>query len=86
MSRPPVAAALEIDGLTVRYGETVAVDRVSLQVRPREVAALVGASGCGKTSLLRAVAGFEPPAAGTIRIDGRTVVGAGEWIPREFRR
>lgn len=78
--------ALALDELEVRYGTTVAVDRVSLTVRSQEVTALVGPSGCGKTSLLRAVAGFEKPARGSVCIDGRAVAGNGAWVAPEQRR
>jgi thiamine transport system ATP-binding protein len=67
---------LRIDGLTVRYGDTVAVDGFDLAVTEAEVVALLGPSGCGKTSVLRAVAGLEPPAAGRIVLDGRDVTDA----------
>jgi iron(III) transport system ATP-binding protein len=83
---PPRRPVVEVAGLTVRYGDTVAVDAVDLAVPEGELTVLVGASGCGKTSLLRAVAGFEVPAAGEVRIDGRTVVGPGTWVPPERRR
>ena len=46
---------------------------VDLQLRPGTITAVVGASGCGKTTLLRLVAGFETPDAGTISIAGRQV-------------
>jgi len=59
-----VVTGLAIRDAVVRYGPTVAVDRVSLDVAPGEVVALLGASGSGKSSLLRAVAGLEPLAAG----------------------
>ncbi|MGH9116770.1 MAG: ABC transporter ATP-binding protein [Acidimicrobiales bacterium] len=64
---------LDVDGLSVRYGDTVAVDGLDLVVGEAEVVALLGPSGCGKTSVLRAVAGLEPPAAGRIVLDGRDV-------------
>lgn len=64
---------LSIRDLTVRYGDTVAVDRVSLDVPTGDVLALVGPSGCGKSSLLRAVAGLVEPAAGSIAWDGDTI-------------
>jgi len=70
---PPAAKGVRVEGLTVRYGSTVAVDDVSLEVRPGELFFLLGPSGCGKTSLLRAVAGLEPAAAGRVLIGGRDV-------------
>ncbi len=72
----PVVAApvVEVRGLTVRYdGGTVAVDDVDLSVPAGGITALVGSSGCGKTSLLRAIAGFEEPVAGEVWVAGRCV-------------
>jgi len=60
----------EIDGLTVRFGETVAVDDASLSITTGERFAVMGPSGSGKSSLLRAVAGLEHVDSGTIAIDG----------------
>jgi putative spermidine/putrescine transport system ATP-binding protein len=62
----PSSVALE--GVTKRYGATVALDQVSLEVHPGELVALLGGSGCGKTTLLRVVAGLADPDAGRIRI------------------
>lgn len=64
------AAGLEVSSLTVRFGDAVAVDEVSLAVEPGETVAVVGPSGSGKSSLLRAVAGLERPATGTVTWDG----------------
>ena len=62
---------LRVEGLTVRYGERVAVDGVDLDAAAGEVVCVLGPSGCGKSSLLRAVAGLEPAAAGRVLLDGR---------------
>jgi thiamine transport system ATP-binding protein len=72
---------VELDGLTVRFGDLAALDDVSLSVEPGEFFTLVGPSGCGKTTTLRAVAGFEMPSAGTVGIAGRDMVG----VPPEDR-
>jgi spermidine/putrescine transport system ATP-binding protein len=61
---------IEISGLTKRFGDIVAVDDVTLTVRPGELLTLLGPSGCGKTTLLRLLSGFEQPSAGSIRISG----------------
>ena len=72
---------LEVCDVVVRYGggragrTVTAVDQVSLAVAPGEVVALLGGSGSGKSSLLRAVAGLEPLAAGTVSWDGADLAG-----------
>ena len=63
-------ALLEIIAAGKRFGETAAVDQVSLSVEEGEFFALLGPSGCGKTTLLRLIAGFEAPDSGQILIDG----------------
>jgi putative spermidine/putrescine transport system ATP-binding protein len=64
---------LAIEALTVAYGATRVLDRVSLDVDRGEMIALLGSSGCGKTTLLRAIAGFVVPEAGAIRVEGRDI-------------
>ena len=64
---------LVADGLTRVFGEQRAVDGVSFEVRPGELVALVGASGSGKTTTLRMVAGYENPDAGAVRFDGADI-------------
>jgi len=66
-------AKLEIDDVTMSFGDMRAVDHVSLHVAENETVVLLGPSGCGKTTCLRMVAGFVQPDAGRIVIGGRDV-------------
>jgi thiamine transport system ATP-binding protein len=66
---------LSVEGLTVAFGSDVAVDAVDLQVDDGHVLAVLGPSGSGKSSLLRAIAGLEPLRAGTVRWDGADLAG-----------
>ena len=68
------SVGLSVRGLVVAYGDLRAVDGVDLDVAAGEVVALLGASGSGKSSLLRAVAGLEDVADGSVAWDGRGVV------------
>ena len=68
------STGLSVRGLAVTYGGLRAVDGVDLEVAAGEVVALLGASGSGKSSLLRAVAGLEDVAAGEVAWDGRSMV------------
>ena len=63
--------ALEIAGLTVRYGPVAALQKLDLTIPPGELFVLLGGSGSGKTTLLRAIAGFLHPASGRILLDGQ---------------
>src|SRR5947199_1977796 len=76
-TRTPAASLmpsyLSIEALTVSYGGPPVLDRVSLDVERGEMVALLGSSGCGKTTLLRSIAGFVIPESGTIRIEGRDI-------------
>ncbi|WP_363331425.1 ATP-binding cassette domain-containing protein [Microbacterium sp. 69-10] len=67
------SGGVEIAGVTKHYGESTAVDDLSLSIRPGEFLSLLGPSGCGKTTTLRMIAGFEHPDSGDIRISGRSV-------------
>jgi len=64
------SVAVELEDVSVRYGELAALDSVSLSVEPGEFFTLVGPSGCGKTTTLRVLAGLETPTAGSVRVDG----------------
>ncbi len=75
---------VDIQDLVVAYGETVAVQSVSFEIAPGEVHVLLGHSGSGKTTILRALAGFERARSGELVIEGATVDGSG-WVPPERR-
>ena len=62
---------LSLNGLTLTYGDFTALDHVDLDVHDGEIVCVLGPSGSGKSSLLRAVAGLEPDALGTVAWDGR---------------
>jgi putative spermidine/putrescine transport system ATP-binding protein len=64
---------LSIENLSVSYGSTRVLDRVSLAVERGEMIALLGSSGCGKTTLLRSIAGFVIPDSGAIRVAGKDI-------------
>ena len=68
-----MTAYLSIDDLTVSYGATRVLDHVSLDVERGEMIALLGSSGCGKTTLLRSIAGFIRPDSGAIRVAGKDI-------------
>jgi len=67
---------LEVEGLRVRYGAVEAVHGISFSVAAGEVVALIGANGAGKTSTLAALSGLVRPSGGSIRLEGRELVGA----------
>jgi iron(III) transport system ATP-binding protein len=87
MSLSTSEPVLALTGLSKRYSRNAAhaVSGVTLSVHRGEVMAVVGESGCGKTTLLRLVAGLEVPEEGEIRIAGRSVAAPRSWIPPERR-
>jgi ABC-type sugar transport system ATPase subunit len=70
---PQGASPVELEEVTKRFGDVVAVNSVSLRARAGELLVLLGPSGCGKSTVLRIVAGLEEPDTGTVRI-GDTVM------------
>jgi multiple sugar transport system ATP-binding protein len=73
-------AIVELEKVSKRYGDVLAVEDFTLNTTDGEFVVLVGPSGCGKTTTMRMIAGLEAITAGSIRIGGRDVVG---MIPRE---
>ncbi len=67
---PHAVPYIRIEGVSKQFGDFIAVNNVSLDVYQGEIFCLLGGSGCGKTTLLRMLAGFEVPSAGRISIDG----------------
>ncbi|MEO9136262.1 MAG: ABC transporter ATP-binding protein [Casimicrobiaceae bacterium] len=78
-------AAVTLDDVFKRFGQTAAVDGVSLAVEEGEFLAVLGPSGCGKSTLLRLIAGFERPERGTIRLGERPVSGPDVFVAPEDR-
>jgi putrescine transport system ATP-binding protein len=81
---PPAPAApayLQIRDVVKDFGSgTLAVNHVSLDIQKGEIFALLGSSGCGKTTLLRMLAGFETPTAGSIVLDGQDLAGLPPYL------
>ncbi|AMN52101.1 MULTISPECIES: ABC transporter ATP-binding protein [Stappiaceae] len=68
-------AEVRLSGLTKRFGDTLAVDEVSMNIPNGAFVTLLGPTGAGKTTILRLIAGLEQPDAGDVVIAGRSVVG-----------
>ncbi len=83
--RDAAAPRLHVAGVRHAFGSTTVLEDVDLAVGPAEIVCLLGASGCGKTTLLRLIAGLESLQAGTIHLDGRMIAGAGRQLLPEER-
>jgi spermidine/putrescine transport system ATP-binding protein len=69
----PMGSAIDIDGVSKRFGTFTALDDVSMTIADNEFFTLLGPSGCGKTTLLRMIAGFEGTSSGSIRLFGQDI-------------
>ncbi len=72
-----MSADVELDHVTIRFGDFTAVDDANLRIEEGEFFSFLGPSGCGKTTILRAVSGFMDPTEGEVRIGGKNMWGIG---------
>ncbi len=68
-------SGLQVEGLVVAYGRTVAVKGIDLAVQPGQVVTLIGANGAGKTTVMRALSGLLQPRSGRVMFDGVDIAG-----------
>src|SRR5262245_54381834 len=72
-------ASLQLDGVTKRYGDVLALKDAWLKIAPGEFITLLGPSGCGKTTLLNLIAGFIEADGGEIFLDGKLITRVPTW-------
>ncbi|SFJ81611.1 ABC transporter ATP-binding protein [Bradyrhizobium sp. Gha] len=72
-------ALLSIDGLSVAYDGSIALNGVSLQIRKGELICVVGANGAGKTSLIRSISGIVRSSSGVVKMNGANITGLPSW-------
>jgi ABC-type Mn2+/Zn2+ transport system ATPase subunit len=77
-----VGASIQVENLSVVYGQTTAVDRVSFEIFPGEKVSVTGANGAGKSSVLRALLGLQSATTGTLRVNGKVAEHSNEWNRR----
>ncbi|WP_051427501.1 ATP-binding cassette domain-containing protein [Arthrobacter sp. H20] len=76
-----MSSHLEFNSISRSYGDAEVLHQISLTVQPSGCVALMGASGCGKTTLLRIAAGLDEPSSGEVLVDGENLTG----VPSEER-
>ena len=80
-----IPALLDLNEICVRYGRQTVVDGLSFRLAHGEIGCLLGHSGCGKTTVLRAIAGFEAVTGGDIHLNGSVISRAGWQLPAHRR-
>lgn len=89
MHSAPTSPALEVDALSISFdspqGRTRVIENLGFSLARGEIGCLLGASGCGKTTALRSIAGFVVPDSGRVTIAGRDVAAPGVWVEPEQR-
>lgn len=81
-----IAPAISVRNITKRFASHQALDSVTLEIAPKESVVILGSSGCGKTTLLRLIAGLEIPDSGEIWLGDVQVAGPGRSLLPPFRR
>ena len=80
-----MSCALSIKNLTCQYDDQTVLESLSLEVEQGQIVCLLGASGCGKTTLLKAIAGLLPLSSGQMSLNCLTIDDGKNWLPPEQR-
>lgn len=80
-----MSCALSIKNLTCQYDAQTVLESLSLEVEQGQIVCLLGASGCGKTTLLKAIAGLLPLTSGQMSLNCQTIDDGENWLPPEER-
>jgi ABC-type nitrate/sulfonate/bicarbonate transport system ATPase subunit len=77
---------LTIDSVEVRFGETLALAKIDLEIKNGEFITFVGPSGCGKTTLMNVIAGLQQPTSGRVMMDGADIAGKPGHVGYMFQK